>query len=147
MDVDHRTHDNWVVSFKTKSILRKSSDMQKTNPTCEIHKGYCASHSNSRSERVGCPFMNPKTRVWNSGGVRLPACDALERIARAADADENVWRGSQLPLHGQGIKVSKCWEHLWDTRNLCFPIWTGSGLNTKRSCKDEFYHRPKDVAT
>ena len=28
-----------------KSILRKSTDMQRPiNPTCEIHKGYCASH-------------------------------------------------------------------------------------------------------
>ena len=27
-----------------KSILRKCTDMRKTNPTCEIHKSYCASH-------------------------------------------------------------------------------------------------------
>ena len=27
-----------------KSILRKSSDMQKTNPTCKIHEGCCTSH-------------------------------------------------------------------------------------------------------
>ena len=29
-----------------KSILRKCTDMP--NPTCEIHKGYCTSHQNSR---------------------------------------------------------------------------------------------------
>ena len=27
-----------------KSILRKSTDMQDTNPTCEIHESYCTSH-------------------------------------------------------------------------------------------------------
>ena len=74
----------------------------------------------TRPERIGAVYVSlqnellahsgirihgGKTRVWNSGGVRPPACDALERIARAADADENVWRGSQLPLHEQSIKV------------------------------------------
>ena len=74
----------------------------------------------TRPERIGAVYVTlqnellahsgirihgGKTRVWNSGGVRPPACDALERIARAADADENVWRGSQLPFHQQGIKV------------------------------------------
>ena len=39
------------------------------------------------------------------GGARPLACDALQRIARAANADENVWRGSQLPPQEQGIKV------------------------------------------
>ena len=73
-----------------------------------------------RPERIGAVYVSlqnelfahsgirihgGKTRVWNSGGVRPPACDALERIARAADAGENLWRGSQLPLHEQGIKV------------------------------------------
>ena len=37
--------------------------------------------------------------------MRPLACDALQRIARAANADENVWRGSQLPPQEQGIKV------------------------------------------
>ena len=74
----------------------------------------------TRPERIGAVYVSlqnelfahsgivihgGKTRVWNSGGVRPPACDALERIARATDADENVWRGSQLPVHEQGIEV------------------------------------------
>ena len=74
----------------------------------------------TRPERIGAVYVSllnellahsgirihgGKTRVWNSGGVRPPACDALERIARAANADGNVLRGSQLPLHEQGQSV------------------------------------------
>ena len=43
--------------------------------------------------------------------------------------------GRILSCHSTN-KASKCWEHLWDTRNLCLPIWTGSRLNTERSWKE-----------
>ena len=35
-----------------------------------------------------------KTQVWNREGARPNVCDLLERIARAADPDARVWRGS-----------------------------------------------------
>ena len=41
-----------------KSILRKSTDMPKPIPTCEVHKGYCTSYQNSRPKslaRLICP--------------------------------------------------------------------------------------------
>ena len=63
----------------------------------------------------GIQIHGAKTSVWNSGRVRPPTSDALKRIARARDADENLWRGYQfLPLHEQGIK---CWEHFSGTQN------------------------------
>ena len=49
-----------------------------------------------------------KTQVWNRGGVRPNVCDVLERIARAADPDARVWRGSgdtDLLEAQQGMKV------------------------------------------
>ena len=58
-----------------------------------------AAHVSLQNAHSGIRIHGGKTRVWNSGGVRPLACDSLERIARAADVDENVWRGSQLPLH------------------------------------------------
>ena len=35
-----------------KSILRKSTDMPKTDPTCEVHKGHCTSYQNSRPKSL-----------------------------------------------------------------------------------------------
>ena len=69
-----------------------------------VQRGLVQSLQNELLANSGIQIYGGDTRVWNSGGVRLPACDALERIARAADADENVWQDSQLPLHEQGIK-------------------------------------------
>ena len=46
LDVDHRTHDNWVVS-RHEAAEVYSPEVHRhaeTNPTCEIHKGHCASH-------------------------------------------------------------------------------------------------------
>ena len=48
-----------------------------------------------------------KTQVWNRSGIRPEGCDALERIAQAADPRARVWRGSgetDLPP-SQGIVV------------------------------------------
>ena len=46
-----------------------------------------------------------KTQVWNAIDDRRDFFDTLERIARAQDPDARVWRGSELPLVQQGIKV------------------------------------------
>ena len=49
-----------------------------------------------------------KTQVWNRSGIRPEGCDALERIAQAADPTARVWRGSgvtDLPPSRQGIVV------------------------------------------
>ena len=49
-----------------------------------------------------------KTQVWNRSGIRPEGCDALERIAQAADPRARVWRGSgetDLPPSQQGIVV------------------------------------------
>ena len=47
-----------------------------------------------------------KTQVWNAAGIRPPACDELDRVAQAEDPEApSVWRGGDLPLALQGIKV------------------------------------------
>ena len=49
-----------------------------------------------------------KTQVWNRSGIRPEGCDALERIAQAADPRARVWRGSgetDLLPSQQGIVV------------------------------------------
>ena len=43
--------------------------------------------------------------MWNAIDDRLDFCDTLEHIARAHDPDARVWRGSELPVVQQGIKV------------------------------------------
>ena len=45
-----------------------------------------------------------KTRVWNAEGVRLDACDWLEREAVWEDAGP-VWRGSEVSPFQQGVKI------------------------------------------
>ena len=49
----HRIHDNWVVYSRTwsrRSFIDFTEELRhaEANPTCEIHKGYCASHQISR---------------------------------------------------------------------------------------------------
>ena len=56
--------------------------------------------------RVGVVvFARGKTQVWNGAGIRPPACEALEWIARAVDPRAVVWKGPELPVEDQGIKV------------------------------------------
>ena len=51
-------------------------------------------------------FHGGKTQVWNAAGIRPPACDELDRVAQAEDPEApSVWRGGDLPLALQGIKV------------------------------------------
>ena len=44
-------------------------------------------------------------QVWNSGGTRPEACDALERVARAENPRAVVRKGSDVPSREQGIKI------------------------------------------
>ena len=46
-----------------------------------------------------------KTQVWNGAGIRPPACDVLEQIARREDPRAVVWKGSEVAVESQGIKV------------------------------------------
>ena len=42
-----------------KSILRKGNDMPKTDPACEVHKGYCTSYQNSRPKSLAHGYICP----------------------------------------------------------------------------------------
>ena len=46
-----------------------------------------------------------KTQVWNGAGIRPPACDAFEQIARVENPRAVVWKGPHLVVEDQGIKV------------------------------------------
>ena len=46
-----------------------------------------------------------KTKVWNAIDDRPEFCDILEVIARRSDPHARVWRGSNLPVDQQGIKI------------------------------------------
>ena len=44
--------------------------------------------------------------MWNAAGIRPPACDELDRVAQLEDPEApSVWRGGDLPIASQGIKV------------------------------------------
>ena len=45
-----------------------------------------------------------KTQVWNGAGIKPPARDALEQIARAVDPRPVVWKGPKLPVEDQDVK-------------------------------------------
>ena len=48
--------------------------------------------------------INPgKTEVWNAAGVKPSGCGVFQRIAETYDP--TAVRGSELPTHGQGLKV------------------------------------------
>ena len=46
-----------------------------------------------------------KTQVWNAAGQKPGVCEAMDQVARGLNPEANVWRGSELPTHKQGIKV------------------------------------------
>ena len=69
-----------------------------------------------------------KTQVWNGAGIRPPACEALDQIARALDPRDVVWKGPELPVEEQ---ASRCWEHHSATPSLSQIIWSGSWRNTE----------------
>ena len=46
-----------------------------------------------------------KTHVWNRAGQKPEACNRLQRVAEVHDRTARVWRGSEVPLAEQGIKV------------------------------------------
>ena len=48
LHVDHLMHDNWVVCEVHSPEVHRRAE---TNPTCKFHKGYCASHWNSRPNK------------------------------------------------------------------------------------------------
>ena len=43
--------------------------------------------------------------MWNMSGTRPVGCDLLERIAQQSDPEARVWRGSELPMHQQGVTI------------------------------------------
>ena len=46
-----------------------------------------------------------KTQVWNAAGIRPPACDQLEQLARVSDPEARVWKGSGIPTAEQGVRI------------------------------------------
>ena len=79
-----------------KSILRKSSDMQRPIQTCKIHEGYCASHQNSRPKsfaRKNLPRWTSsaqpqRSKIWGSVSGR-------DRVARARCPRSSVEAGQK----------------------------------------------------
>ena len=47
LNVDHLMHGNWLCISRHDAAEVYSPEVHRhaeTNPTCEVHKGYCASH-------------------------------------------------------------------------------------------------------
>ena len=75
--VDHRAHDNWVVSFKSwsrRSLFSGRARTCRNNPTCEIHESCCASHQNSRPKSFAQKYLPrwtsstqpQRSKIWGS---------------------------------------------------------------------------------
>ena len=59
----------------------------------------------SLNVHAGTQINEGKTQIWNKAGVRPEVCNVLERAARIPNPRTTVWRGSQLPLEMQGMKI------------------------------------------
>ena len=79
----------------------------------------------------GIRIHTGKYQVWNQGGVRPPACDALELIAQREHPEARVWKGSDLST---ASKASKCWGHHWDTQISSPPTLMAKSKSTSCSC-------------
>ena len=108
LDADHQVHDNRVVSLKTcsrRSLSYGRARHAETNSTCEIHKGYCTSHKNSRPKsfaRIYLPrwtsWAQPqRSKIWGSvsGG---------DRVARARCPRSSVEAGQE------SVKIKGAWK-------------------------------------
>ena len=73
LNVDHLMHDNWVVYFKTwtppKSILRKSTDMQKPIQRVKFTKSI-ARHTKIRDQNPSLGYICPGEPHQRSPNVR-----------------------------------------------------------------------------
>ena len=57
-------------------------------------------------ERHANTIHHGKTKVWNSGGLEPPGCEALQRAARWVDDEAVVWWGDATsPPEQQGIRA------------------------------------------
>ena len=54
---------------------------------------------------VGVRINSGKTQVWNAAGRKPLVCEAMDRIAQAQNPEAKVWRGSEVPVDRQGVKV------------------------------------------
>ena len=56
-----------------------------------------------------CDFLvrinSGKTQVWNAAGRKPLVCEAMDRIAQVQNPEAKVWRGSEVPVDRQGVKV------------------------------------------
>ena len=73
---------------------------------------------------AGISIHGGKTKVWNASGVRPPACDVLEQIARTVNPAARVWRGSGVPTEQQGMKIlgTLLWDILISSGDISL-IW------------------------
>ena len=62
---------------------------------------------NALRNMAGIRIHQGKTKVWNNAREQPAACEVLDRMARAADPSvtTSVWRGSDVPVSQQGMKV------------------------------------------
>ena len=67
----------------------------------------CNLLQNALWNTAGIRIHQGKTKVWNDAGEQPAACEVLDRMARAADPSvtTSVWRGSDVPVSQQGMKV------------------------------------------
>ena len=54
---------------------------------------------------AGVRIDGGKTQVWNAAGRKPLVCEAMDRIAQAQNPEAKVWRGSEVPVDRQGVKV------------------------------------------
>ena len=54
---------------------------------------------------VGVFINSGKTQVWNAAGRKPLVCEAMDRIAQVQNPVAKVWRGSEVPVDRQGVKV------------------------------------------
>ena len=84
------------------------------------------------SQRCGSMLGSRCTKVWNRAGVRLEACDFLERRAHSVSEQPRVWRGGADAVLERGIKILGT--------SLGHPEYVSNGQfgNISRSCWTAF---------
>ena len=104
----HRIHDNWVAfsghgAAEVDVNLTEKLRHAETNPTCEIHEGYCTSHQNSRhNSSLGyiCPGephqrspnapkfedQSQEETEWQEQGAREAAVEAGQMLVKIKGA-------------------------------------------------------------
>ena len=146
LDVDHLTHDNWVVYFNEAAEVYSPEELRhaEANPACKIHEGRCASHWNSRPKSFARIFLPRWTSSASPNAPKfedrsqeetewqeLGACEAAWQAGQKCIKIQGSWKSNTLLTFGTWVPAC-IKSQTWGTR-ICYGLRCVDAHDKKRT--------------